>query len=188
MKAVFLDRDGTINREVNYLHRIEDLELLPNVEPALFRLLQLGFQLVVVTNQAGVARGYFTERHVQSLHDHLQNQLKDSGVEIAGFYYCPHHPTEGLGTYRLDCECRKPKPGMLVQAAQDLNIDLTQSYMVGDRLSDLQAGQGAGCRSILVRTGYGNQQEAKAKGYPVCSDLMAAADWIAEQTSWGSIC
>lgn len=153
--AVFLDRDGTVNKEVHYLSDPDQLELLPTVAQTIAQLNSAEIAVVVVTNQAGVARGYFPESRLDAVHIRLKEMLNAFNARVDGIYYCPHHPVEGLGEYRLACECRKPLPGMLSQAARDLDLDLTRSLMIGDRDSDLQAGFNAGCQTALVRTGYG---------------------------------
>jgi D-glycero-D-manno-heptose 1,7-bisphosphate phosphatase len=180
--AVFLDRDGTINVEKDYLHRIEDFEFIPGAPEAIKRLNDSGFLVIVVTNQAGVARGYYAEEAVVALHEHTQQLLADYGTRIDAFYHCPHHPTEGLGNYRIDCGCRKGSPGMLLQAAREHSINLARSFMIGDKVADVEAGIRAGCRPILVRTGYGSMEEPRvAKQFPdamVCNDLAAAVEYI----------
>ena len=178
--AVFLDRDGTINQERNYLHRIEEFELLPGVPQALKTLQDASFLLVVVSNQSGVARGYFSLEDVRRINDHMSRQLARYEVILDGIYICPHHPTAGIGEFLQDCNCRKGRPGMLLQAAQDLNIDLQRSYMIGDKLSDIQAGNAAGCSSLLVRTGYGANQENSeiSRCCRVFDDLAQAAAFI----------
>jgi D-glycero-D-manno-heptose 1,7-bisphosphate phosphatase len=153
--GVFLDRDGTVIEEKHFLSRPEDVVLLPSAGETIARLNSLGIAVAVVTNQAGVARGYFPESRIAEVHERLDELLAEFGARIDRYEYCPHHPTEGLGEYRVDCDCRKPKPGMLTRSAAALKIDLSRSLMVGDRLGDLQAGANAGCRSALVRTGYG---------------------------------
>lgn len=153
--GVFLDRDGTVIEEKHYLSRPEDVVLLPTAAETIARLNSLAIPVVVVTNQAGIARGYFPESRLVEIHARLDELLACEGATINRYDYCPHHPIEGLGHYRIDCDCRKPKPGMLSRAALPLKIDLSQSLMVGDRLGDLQAGANAGCQSALVRTGYG---------------------------------
>ncbi|WP_397570759.1 D-glycero-beta-D-manno-heptose 1,7-bisphosphate 7-phosphatase [Schlesneria sp. T3-172] len=162
-RAVFLDRDGTVNVEVHYLSQPEQLELLPTVSETIARLNALGIEVVVVTNQAGVARGYFPEHRLHAIHDRLQQLLADEGARVTGIYYCPHHPSAGLGRYKTVCECRKPLPGMLQQAAREHDIDCSRSLMIGDRDSDLQAGAAAGCTTALVRTGYGQETSATLK-------------------------
>ena len=169
-KVVFLDRDGTLNEEVNYLHKPEDMKLLPGVPQALKKLKDAGYKLIVVTNQAGVARGYYT------------------GAEIDAFYYCPHHPVHGIGAYKKVCNCRKPGTGMFEMAEKDFPVDRAASYMIGDKLLDTEAGQKFGVTSILVGTGYGaelhkEQQENGEKPPYVhyAADLEQAAQWILER-------
>lgn len=186
-RAVFLDRDGTINVEKKYLHRVEDFEFIPGAPEAIRLLKNAGFLVIVVTNQSGVARGYYDLRDVDRLHEHIQEQLAAHGTAIDGFYVCPHHATEGVGAYQVDCECRKGAPGMLLEAAADCGIDLRRSFMIGDKLADIEAGHAAGCRSYLVRTGYGDEVEkvvlARYPGLRVFSDLDSAAQHIARQES-----
>lgn len=154
-EAVFLDRDGTLIEEVHYLAHPEQVRLIPGAAEAVRRLNSLGVLVVVVTNQGGVARGYFPESRVTEVHEHLAALLAQQGARVDAFYYCPHHPTEGLDPYRVACDCRKPRPGMLLAAARDLGIDLARSWMIGDKPCDAGAGHAAGCRSLLVRTGHG---------------------------------
>jgi len=190
--AAFLDRDGTINREVEYLSDCRDLELLPGAAAAIARLNRAGIAVVVVTNQAGVARGLFPLSRLFELHAHLDALLAGAGAWVDAYYCCPHHPTEGRGEYRVECDCRKPKPGMLLWAARELGLDLTRSVLMGDKLSDLEAGARAGCQTILVRTGYGAAQEAdwqpaKHGDVIVADSLREAADhWLAvsDPASW----
>jgi D-glycero-D-manno-heptose 1,7-bisphosphate phosphatase len=181
-RAVFLDRDGTINVEKDYLYRVDEFEFIPGAPAAIGRLKAAGFLVIVVTNQAGVARGYYDEQAVAVLHAHIQAQLTVSGAAVDGFYLCPHHPTEGLGHYRVHCDCRKGAPGMLLQAAREHGISLTDSFMVGDKVADIEAGVAAGCQPILVRTGYGAKDEPKVAvqfpGTKVCRDLTAAVEQI----------
>ncbi len=154
--AVFLDRDGTINVEVNYLHRPADLRLIPGASGAIQRLNLAGFVVVVVTNQAGIARGFYTEAELHALHTHLNALLASDGGRIDAFYWCPHHPD-----FTGPCRCRKPGTAMLEAAAADHGLDLGRSWLIGDNTGDIGAGQAAGCRSILVRTGYGAALEAR---------------------------
>ncbi|RKX23816.1 MAG: D-glycero-beta-D-manno-heptose-1,7-bisphosphate 7-phosphatase [Candidatus Zixiibacteriota bacterium] len=154
-RAVFLDRDGTINVEKNYIWRCEDFEFLTGVPQALARLQRAGFLLIIVTNQSGIARGYYTQADVDRLHDYMKQQLAFFNVTLSGIYICPHHPDGADGNpYAMECSCRKGQPGMLLQAAEDLNVDLSRSYMVGDKLSDLEAGSRAGCSPLLVTSGH----------------------------------
>ncbi len=179
-RAVFLDRDGTINVEKDYLYRSEDFEFIPGAPQAIRRLKAAGFLVIVVTNQSGVARGFYSEADVDRLHRHIQAELAGYATAIDAFYVCPHHPTAGEGRFRKDCVCRKGLPGMLLQAAADFAIDLASSWMVGDKLADVAAGEGAGCRPILVLTGYGRRERAglAAGRAAVCEDLPAAASLI----------
>jgi D-glycero-D-manno-heptose 1,7-bisphosphate phosphatase len=142
--AVFLDRDGVLNWDDGYTHRIEDFRILPGVVEELKRLHSLGFLLVVITNQAGIARGYYTEQDYEAFTAHLRSELAAQGVVLDAVYHCPHHPEGTLPQYAVDCDCRKPKPGMIVTAMRDHGIDASQSWLVGDKLSDVQAGVAAG--------------------------------------------
>ncbi len=179
-RAVFLDRDGTINIEKDYLYRIEDFEFIVGVPQAIKRLNEAGFLVVVVTNQSGVARGLFNQDQVEKLHRHIQQELDRVGARIDGFYLCPHHPTEGIGEFRLDCPCRKGKPGMLLQAAVEHDIDLSRSFMIGDKMADVEAGEAAGCSSLLVLTGYGKAESEKLEKdrVGVFADLAQAVDSV----------
>lgn len=197
-KVIFLDRDGTLNAEVNYLHRTEDLILLPGVIKALERFNKAGYMLVVVTNQAGVARGYYTEEEVRRLHEHMNAELQKHGAHVDKYYYCPHHPEHGVGAYKTDCNCRKPGIGMFEKAESEMpnGIDRAHSYMIGDKLIDTEAGRNFGVKSILVGTGYGRELRSKQEQsgligiHGECLDesydyyaenLMAAADFILKE-------
>jgi D-glycero-D-manno-heptose 1,7-bisphosphate phosphatase len=178
--AVFLDRDGTLNVEKNYLHRIEDFEFIPGAFEAVRGLNRAGFRVFVVTNQSGVARGYFDLGDVERLHRHIVDRLAENGGRIDGFYVCPHHPTEGKGDYKLTCTCRKGAPGLLLKAAEEHHLDLSRSFMIGDKEADIEAGERAGCTPLLVLTGYGAVTAAKvptdrARHF---ADLGGAVDWI----------
>jgi D-glycero-D-manno-heptose 1,7-bisphosphate phosphatase len=177
-RAVFLDRDGTINIEKDYLYRPEDFEFVPGAAEAVKLLKQHGYLVVVVTNQSGVARGYYTEDDVQNLHSYIDRLLDAAGTAVDAWYYCPHH-TAGKGDYAVDCQCRKPLPGMLLKAASDLDIDLSGSWMVGDKLVDVEAGIAAGCKPLLVMTGYGEDQSGLLPDKACCvSDINQAARLI----------
>jgi D-glycero-D-manno-heptose 1,7-bisphosphate phosphatase len=173
-RAVFLDRDGTINHEKEYLYRIEEFEFVPGAPEAIRMLNEAGYVVVVVTNQSGVARGYYTEEDVETLHRFISQQLERFGAFVDAWLYCPHHPS-GKGSYSLPCSCRKPLPGMLLEAAHRFGIDLDQSVMIGDKAVDIDAGRAAGCRPILVRSGYGAAEESRiAEGVEVYDDLLCA--------------
>ncbi len=152
-KAIFLDRDGTIIADKGFVHKKEDLELLPGVAQAIKMAKEAGFLVVVVTNQSGVARGFFSEKEVRDFNAHLKRTLAEQGAEIDAFYYCPHHPQAPLADYRLECNCRKPRPGMLLRAAQEMGINLSQSWMIGDSPRDVEAGKRAGCKTLLLGKG-----------------------------------
>jgi D-glycero-D-manno-heptose 1,7-bisphosphate phosphatase len=151
--ALFLDRDGTLVHPGHYPSRPEDLHLYEGIGPKLRALQEAGYLLVIITNQAGIARGYFSESDLQRMHTYLASELAMLGVWLAGIYHCPHHPQGVRPELAISCSCRKPQPGMLLQAAEDLSIDLQQSWFVGDILDDVEAGNRAGCRTILVDQG-----------------------------------
>ncbi len=185
LPAVFLDRDGTINEQMGYINHISRFVLLPGVIQAIRRLNSLQVPVVVVTNQSGLARGYFPESLLQTVHEEMRRQLQAEGAHVDGIYVCPHHPEARQERFRQNCTCRKPKTGLLEQAAAELKLDLSRSYMVGDRWSDLRCGAAAGTATVLVRTGYGRgeelyigPQETLQPDY-VADDLLAATAWIA---------
>jgi D-glycero-D-manno-heptose 1,7-bisphosphate phosphatase len=183
-RAVFLDRDGTVAEEVGYVNHASRIRLLPGSAAAVRQVREAGFLAVVVTNQAGVARDYFEEFVVQQANQRLMELLEQEGATLDGIYYCPHHPREGVPPYRQDCQCRKPRAGMLLQAAEDLGIDLTRSYMVGDGLVDVGAARAAGAVPVLVLTGYGRghleHRRSRWTMEPehIAEDLSAAVQWI----------
>ena len=191
--AVFLDRDGTINEEVGYLDSLDKFKIIPCAYEAIRLINESGMKAVVISNQAGVARGLFTEDFVKKINKHLQAALRQKKVHIDNFYYCPHHPTEGIEPYLKVCNCRKPASGMLLQAAQDLNIDLTRSYLVGDRFRDMEAAKKVRVKGILVKTGYGQEllqddgpDEASEEGKPdyIAADILEAVRWILDQVAF----
>lgn len=175
-RAVFLDRDGTLNVEKNYLHRFEDWEWIPGAVDAIRSFNHAGFLVIVVTNQAGIARGMYAESDVDVLHRRIDAVLAPLGARIDAYYYCPHHPEYGD---RTACDCRKPAPGMILQAQKDWDIDLSRSYMVGDKLADVEAGLAAGVKPVLVTTGYGAETRALVGAdVPCVADIGAAARLI----------
>lgn len=183
-RAVFLDRDGTIIEEVNYLRRIEDMIVFPFSAEALRKLHAAGFLTVVVSNQSAVARGFLDEAELKTIHEELARRLETDGARIDAFYYCPHHVEATVEKYRIACECRKPRPGLILQAASDLNIDVKASFVVGDRTFDVGAAHQAGCRSVLLKTGYGEtalKQLGDLQPDFIAEDLLAAAEWIVRQ-------
>jgi len=157
-KAVFIDRDGVIN-ELIYFQDLgiidtpftpEQFRLLPGVGEAIRAINEMGYKAIVVSNQPGIARNHFTEETLAQIDAKMNQELARAGAFLDAIYYCPHHPRGDNGKYRMECDCRKPKPGLLLRAAQDLNIDLSASFMVGDNITDIQAGRSAGCHTILV--------------------------------------
>jgi D-glycero-D-manno-heptose 1,7-bisphosphate phosphatase len=182
---VFLDRDGTLIEEAGYINRIESLRLFPWSLDAVRLLNRAGFRVIVVTNQAGVARGYFDETFVRRAHEHLADRIRAAGGEVDAFYHCPHHPDAQVAEYRRACECRKPAPGMFLQAARDHKLDLSRSYAVGDRWHDVQAAQAAGATAVLVRTGYGSTELERPRAgvtpAVVMDTLIDATTWILRQ-------
>jgi D-glycero-D-manno-heptose 1,7-bisphosphate phosphatase len=158
--AVFLDRDGTLIEERGYLDRLDDIALFAETPAALTLLRDAGYSLVLVTNQAGVARGFFDEAFVQAAHRRLADLLAAEGLTLDGYYYCPHHPEGVVAGYARVCQCRKPAPGMVEQAVRDLDIDVDRSFVIGDKWLDVELATNAGARGILVRTGYGAGAEA----------------------------
>jgi D-glycero-D-manno-heptose 1,7-bisphosphate phosphatase len=185
--AVFLDRDGTINEEVGYLDSIDKLNIFAYTSEAIRLINESGMKAVVMTNQSGVAKGYFTEEFVRTVHERIQEMLRERGAFIDAFYYCPHHQTEGVGVYLQSCACRKPEAGMLVQASKDLDINLRRSYTVGDMLKDIQVAYTVGAKGILVKTGYGIntiEKDLTSDSSEICQpsyiaeDILDAVKWI----------
>lgn len=160
--AAFLDRDGVLNEDRGYVHRWEDFAFLPGVIDALRRLQQKGYLLVVITNQSAVARGLCSEADVLALHERMCAFLREQGIELAGIYYCPHHPQGSVSDYAIVCSCRKPEPGMILRAAREHGIDLSRSLLVGDKLSDLEAGRAAGIPSLYLVVLPGQEKDLTA--------------------------
>jgi D-glycero-D-manno-heptose 1,7-bisphosphate phosphatase len=180
-QAVFLDRDGTLVEEVGYLEHLDRLRLFPYSVDAVRLLNRAGFKVVVVTNQAGVARGFFGEDFVRDVQRDIDARMAKAGARIDAWYYCPHHPDAPVAAYRRDCECRKPRPGMVRQAERDLGIDAAQSFVIGDRWLDVRLGRSVGARAVLLRTGYG-ASEAEQPPDDVTADLVA--DNLMEAVAW----
>jgi histidinol-phosphate phosphatase family protein len=185
--AVFLDRDGTMIREVQFLRRPEDLVWLPATVEAIRLLNRAGFVVCVTTNQSGVGRGLYTEADVQVLHDLMTSTLEAAGARVDAWFYCPHHPDATVTALRQVCECRKPRPGMIRRAAERFPLDLDRSFVIGDRLTDVGLAASVGARGVLVRTGYGEHTIAEQAGAAsgaalIAADLMEATAWLLRQS------
>jgi D-glycero-D-manno-heptose 1,7-bisphosphate phosphatase len=180
-RAAFLDRDGVINVDPGYVHRIEDFEFVPGTLEACRELARRGWLLVVATNQSGIGRGLYTEQDFHRLTDWMRARFEQCGAALAGVYWCPHHPTDALDRYRIRCDCRKPQPGMLLAAARDLSLDLARSALFGDKCEDLQAAQAAGIgqRVLLGRDG-------RAAPDPRCAPGLATARFTCLRDAVGS--
>ena len=183
-KAVFLDRDGTINEEMGYINHVSRFKIFKFVPEAIRVLNNCGYLVFVVTNQSGLARGYFDEELLDTVHTDLIKQVEKESAKIEKIYFCPHHPKEGKLRYKIDCDCRKPKPGMVNMAKSEYDIDLEQSYIIGDRYKDVEFGKNLGLSTIMVLTGYGLGEYTYQKNiWPeqpdhVCNNLLDAANII----------
>jgi D-glycero-D-manno-heptose 1,7-bisphosphate phosphatase len=176
-KGVFIDRDDTISRDVHYCSRPEDFELLPKAAAGIKLLNQEGFKVVVITNQSGIARGYFTEDMLNKIHQKMVDELAKSGANVDAIFFCPHHPDD-------NCECRKPKPKLAHQAIEQLLIDPQQSFTIGDRLMDVELAKVIGCKSVMIPSEPGKTELRKSSISPdyIASDLVSAAKWIIQQS------
>jgi len=185
--AVFLDRDGTINEQMGYVNHICRFQLLPGVGEAIKRLNDADIPVVVVSNQSGLARGYFPEELLDRVHEKMHSLLAESDAKVDAIYYCPHHPEAKEKRFRETCNCRKPKPGLVLQASEELDLDPEKSFVVGDRWSDIKTAANCGAKSILVRTGYGRGDEKyigpdqEIQPHKKCDDLAGAVEWILSQ-------
>jgi len=188
-RALFIDRDGTISEEVGYINHPSRFRVFPYAAAAIRHLNENDWLAIVVTNQAGVARGYFTEEMVKTVHAEMTAELGRQGARLDAIYYCAHHPSVGEPPYRFDCECRKPKPGLIVRAAEKYDIDLDESWMVGDRYSDVELARNAGLKSAFVLSGYGRgeweHQRAAWTEQPdlIAENLLEAVQMIVAETS-----
>ncbi len=182
-RAVFLDRDGVLNREISYLHRVEDLEWIAGARKAVRKLNEAGLLVLVLTNQAGIAHGFFDEQAVERLHQQMQEMLAAERAHVDQYYYCPYHPHATVESYRKDSPWRKPGTGMIDQAVDDWNVDPSRSFLVGDKNTDIEAGLAAGVTTILVETGYGQSEKHTTRAHHVRRDVDEAADLIIELCS-----
>lgn len=175
-----MDRDGTINQEKHYLYRREDFEWIPGAREAIKVFGQLGYKVFIITNQSGIARGYYTEKEVKILHDWMDTQLCRAGAKVDGYYYCPHHPGKGIGEYKTECECRKPKAGLFRQAVREHGItDLANSWAVGDRIRDLEPAGELGCKKALVLTGQGSEEDLTGReDIEIFESVGVFAQWL----------
>lgn len=181
---MFIDRDGTLIEEAGYLNRLDRLAFFPYTVDAVRALNRGGLAVVLITNQGGIAKGLLDEAFLEKAHGLVIDRLRAGGASIDGIYYCPHHPHGTIEHLSVRCDCRKPKPGLLKQAARELNLDLTGSFVVGDRVKDMQAGRSVGARTVLVRTGYGADEEPSAGDTAdvVVDSLIDAVAWILQQS------
>lgn len=186
-KAVFLDRDGTIVEDTGYLHEISKVKFLPRVSLAIKLLKGNGFKVIIITNQAGVARGYFTEATVQEINSYIQARLAEQAAAIDMIYYCPHHIEGVVEEYRQECYSRKPNPGMIEQAVREMGIDLADSFVIGDKPSDIEAGHRAGCRAILLADGVSANRAGEMTVIPdhTATDLYEAVQWLLKDSCSG---
>lgn len=174
-KAAFLDRDGTIIEENGYISKINQVEFIPGSIEAIKILKSLGYKIIIVSNQSGVAQGFFTEKSLKKVNQYLLKKLRQKKAEVDGLYYCPHHPRVGLRKYKIDCDCRKPRTGLVKLAVKKHNLKLDGSFVVGDKLSDVGLGKNAKTKSILVLTGYGRKESQK-----IGNSSKARPDFIAK--------
>ncbi len=183
MRGVFIDRDGVINEERQYVHKAEDFVLLPGVVEGLRMLQDANYRLVVVTNQSGIGRGYYSENDYSILTNYMVRLLATNGIKFSGIYHCPHRPSLTNDKFSHDCYCRKPNPGMLIDAARDLNLDLNQSVMVGDKISDIEAGRAAKVSNcVLVESGHEIKKKDRKLADICCANLAEAAEWIVKNS------
>jgi D-glycero-D-manno-heptose 1,7-bisphosphate phosphatase len=186
-RAVFLDRDGTLNKEVGFLTEIERFQLFPYTGSAVARINQAGLLAVVITNQSGIARGLLTTELVEETNERMTCEIMAAGGRIDQIYYCPHHPQGSVPPYNIHCDCRKPATGLLARAAEELGIELTASFVVGDRYVDVGAAHGVGARGVLVKTGFGrgewinSQHGNRPQPHHVADNLEMAVEWILNQ-------
>ncbi len=183
-RAIFLDRDGTVSYEVGYVNHPSRYDIMPGSAEAIRKINQSDFLAVLVTNQAGVARGYFKEELIMKVHAKLKKLLSEKNAFLDAIYYCPHHPEVGESPYRKNCDCRKPKPGLLQKAEKDLHIDLSRSYIIGDSIKDIETGFRVGMPGVLVLTGYGkgeyeyHSSKWSVRPIHIADNLTAAVNWI----------
>ncbi len=177
-KAVFLDRDGVINEDKGYVHRIEDFKIYPEVIPALKKLQETGYKLLIVTNQSGIALDYYTEEDFLKLTDYMLKTFEKEGIHIDKVYYCPHHENGTNPKYTIKCDCRKPESGMIKEGIKEFNIDPSQSYLIGDKENDIKAAHKEGIKAILVKTGQGMKYVENTEADFVAENILDAVENI----------
>lgn len=175
-KAVFLDRDGVINKDFGYVCKIENFHFYENVFEALKKLQKAGYKLIIITNQSGIGRGYYTEEDFLKLTEYMLNEFSKDGINIDKVYYCPHHPDSEDPKYALYCDCRKPNTKMIKDAVKEFNIDKTKSFLIGDKETDIEAGLKEGLTTILVETGQGQNFKDNTKAHHIAKDILDAVD------------
>jgi len=175
-KAVFLDRDGVINEDFGYVHKIEDFYIIEEVYPALKKLIDNGYKLVVITNQSGIGMGYYTEDDFFKITDYMNKKLSENGIKIDKVYYCPHHPEGKIEKYAKKCDCRKPGTKMIEDAVKEFNIDLSKSYLIGDKETDIEAGKKMGLKTALVKTGQGRKYMNNSKADYIADNILDAVE------------
>ena len=183
-RAVFLDRDGTIIEDVGYLNECSKIRFLPRVSEAIRLLNENGFKVIIATNQSGVARGFFTEETVREINRYIQESLAKQGALIDKTYYCPYHIEGTIKEYKKECHCRKPNPGMMEEAAGEFGIDLKNSFVIGDKISDIEAGHRAECKTILLanKMSPGREKEITSMPHHIATDLYKAVKWLVGST------
>lgn len=181
--AVFLDRDGTIIEDTGYIKSPAEIKFIPGAIAAIKQLQSAGYKIIIISNQAGIARGFFSEDILQTIDKTIHRHVLSGGGHIDGSYYCPHHPEHGVYPYKQECDCRKPLPGLIKKAEKDLALDLSRSFMIGDKTTDIEAGGNAGVKTVLVLTGRGKEEHNKLGNQPdhVAESLAAAAEWIIKE-------
>ncbi len=178
-KAIFLDRDGVINKDLSYVYKKEDLFLLDNVIEGLKELKAQGYFLIVISNQSGVARGFFKEEDVRSFHEEIQHRLIENNCSVDAFYYCPHYVKGVVEKYSIECNCRKPKTGLVEKAQKDFDLDLGECVVVGDKVSDMELAKNIGCMGIQIQGNY-----PLSTDYPVKKDLLEVSEYVKEITTF----
>lgn len=185
-RAIFLDRDGTLNEEVGYICELAQFRLYDFAAEAVRVINEAGWLAIVVTNQSGIARGLLTEASLAQVHDRMETELAQAGAHVDAIYYCPHHETLGAPPYLMDCDCRKPKPGLLRRAAEEFGLDLSACAVIGDRMRDVETAQVVGARGVLVLTGFGlDRAETESGVQPdhVAANLLEAVRWVISETA-----